>query len=73
MTPTRILEGMIDKAIMDRAWHGESEIRARVERGEKNWMPGALLRKLSDEERETLAKLTSDDAKKIRVDPWQVA
>jgi len=70
--PTRILEEMIEKAIKDRAMHGDSEIRARVERGEKKWMPGALLRQLTDEKMEALAKLTSDDTKRMRVDPWQI-
>jgi len=69
-SPKRILERVIDEALMERHLMGDSMIRRSIERGDAKWMPGYLIRRLSPEERAVIAKLTPEDALSMRVDPW---
>ncbi len=61
MSPKHVLDKLVDMAIDQRIGRTELEIEDRVRRGVKAYMPGALMEKLTPEERELLKELRPED------------
>ena len=62
MSPKHVLDKLIELAINERLkGFSDGEIQDKVKRGLPSYMPGALLKKLSPEERELLKQLRPED------------